>query len=102
MPIKKPDYVCPPDHKHELTQVCHSHHKCRCEWCVSEARARYQEKTGRNGQWTAKELIVEIEHFVNLGYSALTAVQEMNVNPTTAKTVLYRNDRPDLARQLKA
>ena len=93
--------ICPDDHKHEKATVCYSVHGCRCEWCTSESRARYQERRG-NGKWMARELIIELDHFTSLGVSIYTALAEMGVDPETAKIVLYRNERADLARKLNA
>lgn len=41
MSITEIKHVCPPDHKHELTDTCHAHHRCRCDDCVS-AHSAYQ------------------------------------------------------------
>lgn len=97
--VKNTDFVCPDDHKHEATQVCHTHHGCRCELCVSEARNRYQQRNG-NGKWLAKELIQEIDHMVSLNQSIHGILWEMNINPITAKTTFYKNGRGDLARRM--
>jgi hypothetical protein len=99
MPRKKIGIICPPEHKHEQTQVCYTHHGCRCQWCVSEARHRYQEKNG-NGKWLAHELIAEIDHMVMLNQSIHVILKDLNVNPITAKTTFYKNGRGDLARML--
>lgn len=88
--------VCPPEHKHEETTVCYSHHKCRCQWCVSEARARYQERIGTHGKWMAAELITEVEHFLSLGVNGRVAVEQMGLNFDTVKSTLYKNGRTDL------
>lgn len=98
--IKDPDYVCPEEHAHEASSVCYHHHKCRCQWCASEARARYQERKGSNGKWLAHEIIAEIDHMVSLKQSVYVILNEMNVNPATAKTIFYKNGRDDLARML--
>lgn len=90
-------HICSEDHSHEKATVCYNHHGCRCQWCVSEARARYQERNG-NGKWLAGELISEVEHMVSLNQSIYAVLNQMNVNPETAKTIFYKNNRGDLAR----
>jgi len=97
--MQNPGHICPEDHQHEATQVCHSHHKCRCGPCVSEARHRYQEKNG-NGKWLAHELIAEADHMLNLNQSLHDTLHQMGVNVITAKTLFYKHGRGDLARKL--
>ena len=92
--------ICPPEHKHEATSVCYAHHRCRCQWCVSEARARYQERMGAHGKWMADELIIEFEHLTSLGVSGELAIQQIGVTKNTAQSVFYKNKRGDLARKL--
>ncbi len=91
--------ICPEEHSHEKATVCYAHHGCRCQWCVSESRARYQERNG-NGKWLAAELISEVVHMVSLNQSIYDTLQKMGVNPETAKTTFYKHDRGDLARML--
>ena len=50
----------------------------------------------------AKELISELDHMTGLGVSIYTALEEMGVTPDTAKIILYRSERADLARRLNA
>ena len=88
--------VCPENHDHELTTVCYTHHKCRCEWCVSEARARYQERMGAHGKWLAEEMIPEIEHFLSLGVNGRVAIEQMGLNVDTVRSILYKHKRADL------
>jgi hypothetical protein len=92
--------ICPPEHRHEETSVCYSHHRCRCQWCVSEARARYQERTGQNGKWLVEELIPELEHFLSLNVNGRVAVEQMGLKLDTVKSVLYKNGRGDLVLRL--
>lgn len=92
--------VCPPEHSHEATTVCYTHHKCRCQWCVSEARARYQERRGEHGKWLAEEMIPELEHFLSLNVNGRVAVEQMGLNIETVKSTLYKNGRADLVHKL--
>ena len=92
--------ICPPEHSHESSTICYTHHKCRCDWCVSEARARYQERMGAHGKWMADELIVELEHFLSLGVNGRVAVEQMGLNLETVRSTLYKNGRADLVSRI--
>lgn len=91
--------VCPEDHKHEATTVCHDHHKCRCRWCVSEARARYQEKNG-NGIWIKEELVIEVEHLLLSGMSPQMVEEALGVSRESMKVQMRKADRQDLSDKL--
>lgn len=92
--------ICPEDHDHETTTVCYTHHKCRCQWCTSEARARYQERMGTHGKWLAEEMIPEIEHFLSLGVNGRVAIEQMGLNFETVKSILYKHGRKDLVTKM--
>ena len=91
--------ICPDEHKHELTSVCHDHHGCRCDWCVSESRARYQERKG-NGLWVKKELEIEVEHLLGCGVGPQQVADAMGINRGSIQSQLKRNGRPDLAHKM--
>jgi len=92
--------ICPEDHKHELTTVCHEHHKCRCQWCVSEARARYQERMGTNGLWTKEELIIEVEHLSNCGMGPQQIADALGQTLEHTRHQLRKYGRKDLSEKL--
>ena len=89
--------ICPEEHKHEKSSICHDKHKCRCQWCVSEYRVR-QQKRGRNLALSPLEVIEEFEFLSSQGltWDEVRATLNYSSEKAQFKKVLIREKREDL------
>jgi hypothetical protein len=97
-----PPYICEEDHKHEKSSTCYDRHGCRCDWCCSEQKARWQERRGSATplKWSREELINEFEFLVLNGMSGNEAVKAFGMKRENVRESLIRKGRDDLVKYL--
>lgn len=96
VPPKPAEFVCPPDHKHGLSGVCYTMHRCRCDECRrvrSETDLR-RAKLHAYGRWVdpyvpaepVREHLQYLREF-GLGWKRIAAIS--GIGNTAVESLIY-------------
>ena len=93
--------ICHHHHEHEKSSTCFEVHGCRCQWCVSENTARFEEAhPERPKKWEGAEFLEEVEFLVSNGLNGREAAKALGREVNSAKAYLTNKSRQDLANYL--